>query len=158
MPNIRYQSGTAFERKTLDWLTGRGMAVVRAAGSKGAGKMDLVAFAPDGRVLIIQCKATGAISPAEWNRLVEIAGWIDDPLDEFSASHHPYPPSVCVPLVAMRGPRAKPGDGWSPRFCRLADVKVPRSRTWPWKLYDAEHGSDLGDAPGPGAGPGQPGA
>lgn len=143
MPNYHYNQGRQFETKTAGFLADTGMAVVRAAGSKGAGKMDLVAFAPDGRVLIIQCKATGAISPGEWNRLVEVAGWIDGPLSEFSASHHPYAPTVCVPLVAMRGERAKPGTPWTPRFKRLAESKVPRSRTFPWKVYDAVHGCDV---------------
>lgn len=143
MPNYHYNQGRQFETKTAGFLADAGMAVVRAAGSRGAGKMDLVAFAPDGRVLIIQCKATGAISPGEWNRLVEVAGWIDDPLDEFSASHHPCAPTVCVPLVAMRGDRAKAGQPWTPRFMRLAEPKVPRSRTFPWKVYDAVHGCDV---------------
>lgn len=147
MPN-HYANGTQFERKVSGSLADVGMAVVRAAGSKGAGKMDLVAFAPDGRVLIIQCKATGAISPGEWSRLVEVAGW---------ATRMGLPGGqTVVPLVAMRGPRAKPGQPWTPRFLRLAESKVPRSRNWPWKLYDAVHGRDLDDAYAPG--PGRTGA
>lgn len=136
MPNIHYRAGTAFERKTRQWLADHGAAVVRAAGSKGTGKMDLVAFMPDGRILIIQCKATGDISPGEWNRLVEIAGWGPNQHD---GSGWP----IKIPLVAMWGDRAKPGQPWAPRLMRLADVKVPRSRTRPWVLYDAVHGRDL---------------
>jgi hypothetical protein len=140
MPNIHYRAGTLFERKTGDWLAERGMAVVRAAGSKGAGKMDLVAFAPDGRVLIIQCKATGQISPGEWNRLVEVAGWS---FEELYGKPTGWP---VVPLVVMRSPiRARPGAGWSPLFRRLAEPKIPRSRNWPWKVYDAVHGRDIED-------------
>jgi hypothetical protein len=143
MPNIQYQAGAGFERKTAQWLADQGMAVIRAAGSKGAGKMDLVAFAPDGRVLIIQCKATGSISPGEWNRLVEVAGWATMP--GLSATYATWP---VVPLVAMRSPvRAKPGAGWSPRFMRLAEPKIPRSRTWPWRMYDAAHGRDIDGTP-----------
>lgn len=147
MPNYRYNQGRQFETKVSRWLADRGLAVMRAAGSKGTGKMDLVAFSPDGRVLIVQCKTTGQISPAEWNRLVEIAGWSPSGERGWSADH-----DQVVPLVAMRGERAKPGQEWAPRFMRLAEPKVPRSRIWPWKLYDAEHGYDLGEsnAPGPG--------
>lgn len=135
MPNYHYNQGRQFETKTAGFLAEAGMAVVRAAGSKGAGKMDLVAFAPDGRVLIIQCKATGAISPGEWNRLVEVAGW------GLPGVGRPVP--HVVPLVAMRGDRAKAGQPWTPRFMRLAEPKVPRSRTFPWKVYDAVHGCDV---------------
>lgn len=145
MPNYRYNQGRQFETKVSRWLADRGLAVMRAAGSKGTGKMDLVAFSPDGRVLIIQCKTTGQISPAEWNRLVEVAGWAP------WARPAPVRPFV-IPLVAMRGERARPGQEWAPRFMRLAEPKVPRSRIWPWKLYDAEHGCDFSEsnAPGPG--------
>jgi hypothetical protein len=145
MANVHYRAGTSFERKVSEYLAEHEMAVVRAAGSKGAGKMDLVAFAPDGRVLIIQCKATGKISPGEWNRLVEVSRfgywrWIDD----LSTDPADWP---VVPLVAMRSPtRAKPGAGWAPRLMRLADYKIPRSRTRPWKVYDVAHGRDIEDA------------
>jgi hypothetical protein len=148
MPNYRYNQGRQFETKVSGWLADRGLAVVRAAGSKGTGKMDLVAFSPDGRVLIIQCKTTGAISPAEWNRLVEVAGWS---LEVGGLYGKPAGWPV-VPLVAMRGERAKPGQDWTPRFMRLAESKIPRSRNWPWKLYDAEHGCDLDGTDAPGSG------
>lgn len=140
MPNYHYNQGRQFETKAAGFLADAGMAVVRAAGSRGAGKMDLVAFAPDGRVLIIQCKATGSISPGEWNRLVEVAGWAP------WARPAPVRPFV-IPLVAMRGDRAKAGQPWTPRFMRLAEPKVPRSRTFPWKVYDAVHGCDVEPTP-----------
>jgi hypothetical protein len=142
MPNLQYQKGRTFEHKVSRWLADRGMAVVRSAGSAGDHKIDLIAFAPDGRVLIIQCKINdGLIAPGEWNRLVEIATWS-------AGGQLPQPQwRVTVPLVAMRSPvRAKPGAGWAPRFMRLADVKIPRSRTWPWKMYDAVHGRDFDDS------------
>lgn len=141
MPNIHYRAGTAFERRTLGFLADHGMAVTRAAGSKGAGKMDLVAFSSDGRVLIIQCKATGVIGPGEWNRLYEVASWAPTVQVAERAWR-----DVVVPLVAMTGPRAKPGQPWTPRFVRLAEPKVPRSRTFPWVAYDAVHGCDIGEA------------
>lgn len=140
MPNIHYRAGTAFERKVLGFLADRGMVVSRAAGSKGAGKMDLVAFTPDGRVLIIQCKQTGQIRPAEWNRLYEVAAWS---MTEMGGGLRSWP---VVPLVAMTGPRAKPGQPWTPRFMRLAEPKVPRSRTFPWIAYDVIHGCDISEA------------
>lgn len=140
MPNKQYVAGRLFEQNVARWLAEHGLAVVRAAGSKGAGKMDLVAFAADGRILIIQCKATGAITPGEWNRLMEISRWHRNVEDGWSVGGCE---AGVVPLVAMRGPRAMNGQGWAPRFLRLADVKVPRSRAWPWKVYDAVHGRDV---------------
>lgn len=142
MPNIQYRKGRAFEHRVSYWLAERGMAVVRSAGSAGDHKIDLTAFAPDGRVLIIQCKINdGLISPGEWNRLVEIARWsVPSPWQHLADN------GAVVPLVAMRSPvRARPGVGWAPRFLRLADVKVPRSHNRPWKLYDAAHGRDIDD-------------
>lgn len=141
MPNIQYRKGRTFEHKVSRWLAERGMAVVRSAGSAGDHKIDLTAFAPDGRVLIIQCKINdGMVSPGEWNRLVQIAGWSHEDL------YGKLTGWPVVPLVAMRSPvRARPGAGWAPRFMRLADVKVPRSHNRPWKLYDAAHGRDIDD-------------
>lgn len=149
MPNYRYNQGRQFEQKVAGFLADAGLAVVRAAGSKGTGKMDLVAFVPDGRVLVVQCKTTGVISPAEWNRLVEVSRWHLAESDGWIVGGCPL---GVVPLVAMRGERAKPGAPWTPRFMRLAEPKIPRSRSWPWKVYDAAHGTDLSDgfAPGPG--------
>lgn len=81
-----YATGTRFEHKVRDHLTGNGYEVIRAAGSKGASKVDLVAFKP-GQLLFIQCKRGGVLSPGEWDRIVEVAGWVG-----------------AIPLLAANGP------------------------------------------------------
>jgi Holliday junction resolvase len=60
--------------------------VIRAAGSKGSSKVDLVALKP-GQQLLIQCKSDGALGPAEWDRVVQVAGWVG-----------------AIPLLAANGP------------------------------------------------------
>lgn len=84
-----YAAGTRFEHKTRDNLTDNGYEVIRAAGSKGSSKVDLVAVKP-GQWLFIQCKATGALGPSEWDRILEVAGWVG-----------------AVPLLAANGPRGR---------------------------------------------------
>jgi Holliday junction resolvase len=71
-----YAVGTRFELKVRQDLESNGYAVIRAAGSKGATKVDLAAVKP-GQLLLIQCKRTGVLPPAEWDRLVEVAGWVN---------------------------------------------------------------------------------
>jgi len=70
-----YARGTRFEHKVRDHLMALGYSVLRAAGSKGDSKVDLVAFHPYRPMLLIQCKIDGKISVAEWNRVREVAGW-----------------------------------------------------------------------------------
>jgi hypothetical protein len=70
-----YAQGTRFEHKVRDDLAANGYEVVRAAGSKGSSKIDLLAIKP-GQMLFIQCKRTGVIGPDEWNRVHEVAGWV----------------------------------------------------------------------------------
>lgn len=84
-----YQVGTRFEHKTRDDLAKNGYEVVRAAGSKGSTKADLIAFKP-GQLLLVQCKRSGALPPAEWDRLVEVAGWVG-----------------AVPILAANGPAGR---------------------------------------------------
>jgi Holliday junction resolvase len=103
-----YAKGTRFEHKVRDDLAENGYEVMRAAGSKGSTKLDLIALKP-GEMLFVQCKTTGLISPAEWNRVYEVAGWVG-----------------AVPLLASNGPR-----GRGVTYGRLTGVKVPRSRTRP---------------------------
>jgi Holliday junction resolvase len=110
----RYAQGTAFERKVILDLAGEGYVTIRAAGSKGAGKIDVVAFHPYGPQLLIQCKRTGEISPGEWNRVREIARW-----------------AGAVPLLAENGPNGRGITYW-----RLVADKVPRSHSKPRELYD----------------------
>ena len=70
-----YATGTRFEHKTIADLENNGYEIIRAAGSKGATKTDIAAFKP-GQLLLVQCKRNGALPPAEWDRLVEVAGWV----------------------------------------------------------------------------------
>jgi hypothetical protein len=107
-----YAQGTRFEHKVRDHLAENGYEVVRAAGSKGSSKVDLIALKP-GELLFIQCKRTGLISPAEWNRVFEVSGWV-----------------AALPLVASNGLL-----GRGVVFDLLLDRKVPRSRTRPCRRW-----------------------
>jgi Holliday junction resolvase len=108
----RYASGTRFEHKTRDDLISNGYEVIRAAGSKGSTKVDLVAVKP-GSLIFIQCKATGTLPPAEWNRLVEVSGWVG-----------------AVPVLAANRPR-----GRGIIYTRLLGPKRPRARTQPGEPF-----------------------
>lgn len=81
-----YGTGRNFEWKVRDNLTDNGYDVVRAAGSKGSTKIDLLGFKP-GQLLIIQAKRNGTLPPDEWDRIVEVAGWV-----------------YGIPLLAANGP------------------------------------------------------
>lgn len=70
-----YAKGTRFEHKVRDDLIANGYLVMRAAGSKGGTKADLVAFKP-GQQLLIQCKTDGRITAGEWDQVVTVAGWV----------------------------------------------------------------------------------
>lgn len=84
-----YAKGARFEWKTRDDLADNGYEVVRAAGSKGSTKMDLLAIKP-GQILFVQCKANGTLPPDEWDRLVEVAAWVG-----------------AVAVLASNGPRGR---------------------------------------------------
>lgn len=84
-----YAAGTRFERKVRTDLRDNGYTVIRAAGSKGDSKVDLVALKP-GQALFIQCKADGVLPLAEWDRLFQVAAWVD-----------------AVPILAGNGPRGR---------------------------------------------------
>lgn len=75
MTTTRYVRGRTFEYKARDDLHTNGYEVVRAAGSKGGTKADLIAFKP-GQLLLVQCKLDGKLPAAEWDRLLEVAGWV----------------------------------------------------------------------------------
>ncbi|MCZ7434780.1 restriction endonuclease [Micromonospora sp. WMMC241] len=107
-----YQAGTRFEHKIRDDLRDNGYEVMRAAGSKGASKVDLVALKP-GQLLFIQAKRSGTLPPAEWDRVFEVAGWVG-----------------AVPLLAANGPR-----GRGVVYTRLLGRKVPRARTQPCEPF-----------------------
>lgn len=105
-----YAAGTRFEHKVRDDLTTNGYTVTRAAGSKGDSKIDLLAIKP-GELLFIQCKMSGALPPGEWDRIVEVAGWVG-----------------AIPLLAAKGPKGRGVvytrlKGPKRRGCRLQDVE-----------------------------------
>jgi Holliday junction resolvase len=102
----QYASGRRFEWIVRDDLSANGYVVSRAAGSKGDSKVDLFAFKP-GQLLFVQVKRTGDLGPAEWDRLVEVAGWVG-----------------AIPILAAKG-----GRGQGVQYTRLLGPKVPRART-----------------------------
>ena len=65
-----YANGYAFERTVAGDLSDDGYLVIRSGGSHGAA--DLVAL-KTGQVLLVQCKTSGTISPADWNELLSTA-------------------------------------------------------------------------------------
>jgi Archaeal holliday junction resolvase (hjc) len=134
MPNRQYEQGTRFEHKVIADLESRGFVTVRAAGSKGAGKVDVIAVRAGeltgvqrwslkngwGPAMVgshhlwIQCKRTGVIPPAEWNRLYEVAHW-----------------ALAVPVLAENGPA-----GRGVTYRRLDAQKVPGSRVRPYSVLE----------------------
>jgi len=77
LPNKKYQKGYRFENRVKKFYEGLGYFVVRSAGSHSPA--DLIAIKTKHNkgiypfVLLIQCKTDGKISPAERQKLVEIA-------------------------------------------------------------------------------------
>lgn len=65
-----YRLGRAFEYAIRDRLKNAGYFVLRSPASKSP--TDLVAIAPR-VVLLVQCKRSGALPPAEWNELYDLA-------------------------------------------------------------------------------------
>ena len=108
----QYHAGRRFEWTVRDDLFANGYEVIRAAGSKGGSKVDLIALKP-GQLLFVQAKQTGALPPSEWDRLVEVSTWVD-----------------AVPILAAKG-----GRGQGVRYTRLLGVKRPRSRTQPCEPF-----------------------
>lgn len=107
-----YAAGTRFEHKTIHDLEDNGYEIIRAAGSKGSTKVDIAAMKP-GQLLFIQCKRSGALPPAEWDRVHEVAGWVG-----------------AVPLLAANGPR-----GRGVVYTELLGPKIPRARTQPCRPF-----------------------
>ena len=96
-----YDHGRRFEWVVRDYLADNGYSVIRAAGSKGNAKVDLIALKP-GQLVFVQCKtATGALGPDEWDRLVEVSAWVG-----------------AVPVLAAKG-----GRGQGILFTRLLGPK-----------------------------------
>lgn len=68
-----YERGARFERETRDDLVARGYRVIRAAGSKGDTKADLVGFRED-RIVVVQCKSgKKGLTLDEFNGLYDFA-------------------------------------------------------------------------------------
>ena len=65
-----YEKGRALEHRVRTHLREEGYEVLRTAGSKS--KVDLVAIKA-GQILFVQCKRSGALPPAEWNALWDLA-------------------------------------------------------------------------------------
>ena len=80
-----YDLGRALEYRVKGLLERDGYYVIRAAASKGL--VDLAAMKP-GQVLLVQCKRSGALPPAEWNALYDLAASLG-----------------AVPLMAVKGLR-----------------------------------------------------
>ncbi len=72
-----YSRGTALENRFVHHLETNGYAVIRAAGSKGSTKADLIAIKPR-QALLVQVKRGRVPSAPDWNRLVEVAGMLTD--------------------------------------------------------------------------------
>ena len=66
----KYRIGRDFEYRVRDSLRRDGFFVMRSPASRSP--IDLVAIKP-GLVLFIQCKRSGALPPAEWNALYDLA-------------------------------------------------------------------------------------
>ncbi|MFI1165578.1 restriction endonuclease [Streptomyces sp. NPDC020801] len=69
-PRSNYHRGRDLEHRVRTHLREEGYEVLRTAGSKS--KVDLVAIKP-GQILLVQCKRSGALPPAEWNALWDLA-------------------------------------------------------------------------------------
>jgi Holliday junction resolvase len=69
--NTSYRKGRQFEYRVRDYLEDLGFLVVRSPGSRAP--FDLLAISAKGPILLIQCKVTGILPPAEWNTLLWLA-------------------------------------------------------------------------------------
>lgn len=113
----KYQKGTRFEHKVRDDLESRGYMVVRAAGSKGATKIDLIAFKIGVPMMLIQAKTgTAQITKIEWDMIFSISEWYR---------------GVSVPVVAENGPK-----GRGVTYSRITGKRVKFARVQPCQPYD----------------------
>lgn len=69
-PRSNYARGRDLEHRVRTHLREEGYEVMRTAGSKS--KVDLIAI-KQGQILFVQCKRSGALPPAEWNALWDLA-------------------------------------------------------------------------------------
>jgi len=113
----QYGRGTVVERKIVHHLADDGYVLVRSAGSKG--KVDVLGVKPR-QILFVQSKITGRIDGADWDRLLELASWVN-----------------AVPLLAeydldggcqqIHPSRAKKPRRCGIRFTRLLGAYQPRT-------------------------------
>lgn len=135
---MSYKQGRGFEWKVRNDLEENGYAVVRAAGSKGKTKIDLIALKP-GQALFIQAKRAGTLPPGEWDRLVDVASWVG-----------------AIPILAVNGPH-----GRGVVYTRLLGRKRRGHRIQPCEPFRLDaldddpgycghelHGADGGPCPG----------
>lgn len=99
-----YARGRDLEHRVRTHLREEGYEVLRTAGSKS--KVDLVALKP-GQILFVQCKRSGALPPAEWNALWDLAAMVG-----------------AVPVLAEQLPRGR-------RYWRLTARKDQPGRRQP---------------------------
>lgn len=115
-----YADGTRFEHKVIDDLETNGYEIIRAAGSKGSTKVDIAAFKP-GQLALVQSKRNGTLPPDEWDRLVQVAGWVG-----------------AIPLLAANGPR-----GRGVTYTRLLGPKRRGCRIQPCEPFLLDELADL---------------
>lgn len=111
-----YAKGTRFEHDVMDDLhDNHGFACMRAAGSKGSTKIDVVAFKPGYPLLFIQAKAGPSVSKEEWDRLYEVASWY---------------PGAAIAVVASKVPGRK-----EPDYYKITGPKIlyARADTQQWE-------------------------
>lgn len=112
-----YQLGAALEYRVKALLEKDGYYVVRAAASKGL--VDLAAMKPR-QLLLVQCKRSGSLPPAEWNALYDLAVHLE-----------------AVPVMAVKGPRGT-------LLYRLTARKDATRRRQPMEPFSID---EPGDAP-----------
>lgn len=106
-----YRLGVALEYRVKAILETDGYWVIRAASSKGIA--DLVAL-KTGQTLLVQCKRSGALPPAEWNDLYDLAVRLG-----------------AVPLMAVKGLRRT-------ELYRLTARKDGRRKRQPMEPFTAD--------------------
>ena len=67
----QYGKAAEFERRVCRDMEGRGYIAVRAAGSRTPADVYCMGV---GRLVFVQCKTNGYMTPSEWNTLYDYAG------------------------------------------------------------------------------------
>lgn len=111
-----YAKGTRFEHDVMDDLfDNHGFACMRAAGSKGSTKIDVIAFKLGYPLLFIQAKAGPSVSKEEWDRLFEVASWY---------------PGAAIAVIASKVPGRR-----EPDYYKITGPKIlyARAETQNWQ-------------------------